>query len=145
MQACNSDTSTVFCHACLPACLPVELVILYHFRLSCCLIGWLVISATLLHGRVSLHFHEVFSLKPFPACFLSIHSSVVPQYCLSAPLYWRAPLLETHCMLTNWLTIWALPAEFMGFEQQLQPVWLARDSERIWRGSYKNKAWKHLV
>ena len=33
----------------------------------------------------------------------------------------------------------------MGFEQQLQPVWLARDSERIWRGSYKNKAWKHLV
>ena len=36
-------------------------------------------------------------------------------------------------------------AEFMGFEQQLQPVWLARDSERIWRGSYKNKAWKHLV
>jgi len=36
-------------------------------------------------------------------------------------------------------------AEFMGFEQQLQPSWLARDSERIWRGSYKNKAWKHLV
>ncbi|KAL0047032.1 hypothetical protein WJX82_004759 [Trebouxia sp. C0006] len=34
--------------------------------------------------------------------------------------------------------------EFMGFEQQLQPSWLARDSERIWRGSYKNKAWKHL-
>ncbi|DBA69521.1 TPA: hypothetical protein ACH3X2_012722 [Trebouxia sp. C0005] len=34
--------------------------------------------------------------------------------------------------------------EFMGFEQQLQPTWLARDSERIWRGSYKNKAWKHL-
>lgn len=33
----------------------------------------------------------------------------------------------------------------MGFEQQLQPTWLARDSERIWRGSYKNKAWKHLV
>ena len=33
----------------------------------------------------------------------------------------------------------------MGFEQQLQPSWLARDSERIWRGSYKNKAWKHLV
>ncbi len=36
-------------------------------------------------------------------------------------------------------------AEFMGFEQQMQSSWLARDSERIWRGSYKNKAWKHLV
>ena len=45
----------------------------------------------------------------------------------------------------NRLTTGALLAEFMGFEQQLQPVWLARDSERIWRGSYKNKAWKHLV
>lgn len=41
--------------------------------------------------------------------------------------------------------MWVSLAEFMGFEQQLQPVWLARDSERIWRGSYKNKAWKHLV
>lgn len=33
----------------------------------------------------------------------------------------------------------------MGFEQQLEPMWLSRASERIWRGSYKNKAWKHLV
>ncbi len=25
------------------------------------------------------------------------------------------------------------------------PFWLPRDSERLWRGSYKGKDWRHLV
>lgn len=30
-------------------------------------------------------------------------------------------------------------AEFTGFESQFPPIWLPRDSDRIWRGSYKGK------
>ena len=36
-------------------------------------------------------------------------------------------------------------AEFMGFENQLDALWLAKDSDRIWRGSYGGKAWRHVV
>ncbi|GAB4815866.1 hypothetical protein N2152v2_002912 [Parachlorella kessleri] len=34
--------------------------------------------------------------------------------------------------------------EFTGFEGQFVPMWLPRTSDRIWRGSYKGKDWKHL-
>ena len=35
--------------------------------------------------------------------------------------------------------------EFGGFESTAAPFWLATDSDRIWRGSYKGKDWRHLV
>ncbi|KAK9830353.1 hypothetical protein WJX72_011216 [[Myrmecia] bisecta] len=34
--------------------------------------------------------------------------------------------------------------EFAGFEQESAPVWLPKESDRIWRGSYKGKDWRHL-
>ena len=36
-------------------------------------------------------------------------------------------------------------AEFTGFEEQTGPLNLPRDSDRIWRGSYKGKDWRYLV
>ena len=36
-------------------------------------------------------------------------------------------------------------AAIAGLEDQQAPVWLPSDSDRIWRGSYKGKDWKHLV
>ena len=33
----------------------------------------------------------------------------------------------------------------MGFENQLDALWLTKDSDRIWRGSYGGKAWRHVV
>jgi hypothetical protein len=36
-------------------------------------------------------------------------------------------------------------AEFTGFEEQTGPLTLPRDSDRIWRGSYKGKDWRYLV
>ncbi len=35
--------------------------------------------------------------------------------------------------------------EFGGFESSAAPFWLPTDSDRIWRGSYKGKDWRHLV
>lgn len=35
--------------------------------------------------------------------------------------------------------------EFTGFEEQSGPLSLPRDSDRIWRGSYKGKDWRYLV
>lgn len=35
--------------------------------------------------------------------------------------------------------------EFGGFESAPAPFWLPTDSDRLWRGSYKGKDWRHLV
>ena len=35
--------------------------------------------------------------------------------------------------------------EYCGFEEKNQPFWLPLTSERLWRGSYKGKDWRHLV
>ncbi|KAL6771099.1 hypothetical protein ACKKBF_B33905 [Auxenochlorella protothecoides x Auxenochlorella symbiontica] len=34
--------------------------------------------------------------------------------------------------------------EFTGFEDQFPALWLARGTDRIWRGSYRGKDWKYL-
>ncbi|KAK9842199.1 hypothetical protein WJX81_000205 [Elliptochloris bilobata] len=34
--------------------------------------------------------------------------------------------------------------EFTGFEEQTGPLWLPKDSDRIWRGSYKGRDWRYL-
>lgn len=80
---------------------------------------------------------------------LVCHCPRVEDHCNTLALTLTLKGSASHCCV-QWQprlkpTILVLLVEFMGFEQQLQPVWLARDSERIWRGSYKNKAWKHLV
>jgi hypothetical protein len=36
-------------------------------------------------------------------------------------------------------------AEFTGFEEQTGSLWLPKDSDRIWRGSYKGRDWRYLV
>lgn len=36
-------------------------------------------------------------------------------------------------------------AEFTGFEEASGSISLARESDRIWRGSYKGKDWRYLV
>jgi len=38
-----------------------------------------------------------------------------------------------------------LPVEFTGFEEVSGTVSLPRESNRIWRGSYKGKDWRYLV
>ena len=37
------------------------------------------------------------------------------------------------------------PAEFTGFEEVSGTISLPRESDRIWRGSYKGKDWRYLV
>lgn len=34
--------------------------------------------------------------------------------------------------------------EFTGFEHMLPALWLPRDTDRVWRGSYKGKDWRYL-
>ena len=44
------------------------------------------------------------------------------------------------------MTAWHwVAAEFTGFEEQTGPLWLPKDSDRIWRGSYKGRDWRYLV
>ena len=38
-----------------------------------------------------------------------------------------------------------LAAEFTGFEEVSGTISLPRESDRIWRGSYKGKDWRYLV
>jgi len=35
--------------------------------------------------------------------------------------------------------------EYQGVNHEGGPVWLAKDSSRLWRGSYKGKDWRYLV
>ena len=79
-----------------------------------------------------------------------MHQVCLAEICVhdncSCPLHFKNRIQSgIECLGSTSSDQCGVHAEFMGFEQQLQPSWLARDSERIWRGSYKNKAWKHLV
>ena len=35
--------------------------------------------------------------------------------------------------------------EFQGYSHEGGPFWLAKESSRLWKGSYKGRDWKHLV
>jgi hypothetical protein len=35
-------------------------------------------------------------------------------------------------------------AEFTGFESTTPSSWMPKDSERLWRGSYKGKDWRYI-
>lgn len=55
-------------------------------------------------------------------------------------------MLDLCLLRCIWLSHFAcLLAEFTGFEEQSGPLNLPRDSDRIWRGSYKGKDWRYLV
>ena len=71
-------------------------------------------------------------------CIVYGHERLVPGSALAG-----CPLKS--CVSYRGLLCLYRSAEFTGFEEQTGPLTLPRDSDRIWRGSYKGKDWRYLV
>ena len=74
-------------------------------------------------------------LPPIQRVSNELHSGLTAHVCLlSACRYSRLSHIRT-----------CAHAEFTGFEEVNGTVSLPRESDRIWRGSYKGKDWRYLV
>jgi hypothetical protein len=102
-------------------------------------------------ARVLLGARCLFFLRPpastvaatGPAGLGSAARTPVPLSRTAADVFSKWVLLEPVQACASGVACGA--AEFTGFEEQTGSLWLPKDSDRIWRGSYKGRDWRYLV